>query len=81
MVVQAITIPRSIKMLNRKMGIVYLVGIAARFVTNVIDIAISASMNSTMFDPERTTAKTVRGVRIQPCAVNAIPNHMRRFSC
>ena len=68
-------------MLRRKIGIVYLVGMAARLVTSAIAIATIAAMKSTMFVPERTTANMVIGANTHPCAVSAIANHSNRFSC
>lgn len=68
-------------MLNRKIGIVYFVGKAARFVTSAIAMATIAAIKSAMFVPARTTANMVMGASTHPCAVSAIPNQSKRFSC
>ena len=77
---QVIIIPKSMRMLKRKMGIVYLVGIAARLVTSAIVIATIAVKKSAMLVPARITANTVSGVSIHPCPARAMPNHSNRFS-
>ena len=68
-------------MLSKKIGIVYFVGMAARFVTSAIAIATIADIKSTMLVPARTTVNIVIGASTHPCAVSAILHHSKRFSC
>lgn len=59
-------IPRSIKMLRAKAGMVILVGKAARLVISDMAMAKMANINNTKLLPAITTANTVSGVITQP---------------
>ena len=61
-----VIIARSIAMLKKKTGMVIFVGKAARLLTSVIPIAISARTKKKIFVPERIIAKSVIGVSAQP---------------
>ncbi len=63
---QEAIITKSITMLNRKAGMVYFVGIAARFVTSAVIIATMAMIQKNSRLPDNITANNVRGVRAQP---------------
>ena len=63
---QEAIITRSITILNRKAGIVYFVGIAARFVTSADIIAMMAMIQKKSKLPDKITANNVRGVSAQP---------------
>jgi hypothetical protein len=67
--------PRSMRILNIKTGIVIFVGNAARFVTRAIAMADIARINKLKLFPVKITTITVSGVKMQPCAVRAIPSH------
>ena len=65
--------------LRKNIGIVILVGKAARFVTSDIVIAaIIQGQNAKLF-PENMTKRIVIGVITQPCAVIITANQSRRF--
>ncbi|HYJ37157.1 MAG TPA: hypothetical protein VEV87_01015 [Chitinophagaceae bacterium] len=61
-----ITMPTSISILNIKMGMVILVGKAARLGTSVIAIDAVANMKKARLFPVNITIATVNGVRMQP---------------
>jgi hypothetical protein len=76
-----ITIEISIARPRKKTGIVILVGMVARFVTNVISIAIIAGITRSLFVPDKVTAITVRGVKKHPNIRRPMPAMAIRFSC
>ena len=61
-----IKMPRSIRMLSAKAGMVILVGKAARLVTNDMAMAKMANINNVKLLPAIVTANTVSGVITQP---------------
>jgi hypothetical protein len=60
------TIKISIAIPRKKTGIIIFIGMAARFVTNVISIATIAGIIRSVFVPDKVTAITVRGVKKHP---------------
>src|SRR5688572_17118734 len=69
----------SIKTLKKKIGIVYLVGMAARLLISAIAIAPIANGHITMLLPPAKTAKTVIGVSMQPWIARIAASHARRY--
>lgn len=65
--------------LATKVGNVYLVGNAARFVINTKVIANIEVLISSISTPVIATKRTVIGVSTQPCKVNIIPVQSNRF--
>ena len=61
-----IIIATSIKMLKANAGMVTFVGMAARFVTSAIPIAIIPVINNGKFGPATKVSATVNGVRMHP---------------
>ena len=66
MTIQLTIIARSIRTLNKKTGMVILVGNAARFVISDIPIAAIAILQNTILLPPRIIANKVIGVRTHP---------------
>ena len=77
----AAMITMSIRILRIKTGMVILVGSAARLVTSDIPMATRARTKRKRLVPASSTAMMVMGVRMQPCAVKAMPNQRSRLCC
>lgn len=67
-------------MLNINVGIVILVGSAARLVINTIVMANTAKNSKYKLIPVMATNRTVNGVSTQPCRPIAVPSQKKRFS-
>ena len=69
----------SISILNKKTGIVILVGKAARLVIRHITMATIAVTNRNILFPDMTTKRIVNGVRKHPCSVRIAASQPKRY--